>query len=432
MQKLKIFLLDRRNLVLFYILGCLIIELILSNIIGNTSFYRFLYSRGFPFLYYLWTIFFLGRDIYEHKVPKDLCLIFIWLVIAFGFISWVFCPSGHSVGNFGMLIHQITMSYIILTLGNHYSFEENNEYLTKVSKIYVIFITVVNILNLIMYTTGRLDLLMPGRNSDVVGSAHAGGNVRYIGLYEYLTSAGYLSAVSLILSLYLGSRKSMNTIVSAFCVFVSLSMIYINDTRNAIIQCGLVFLAGIYYVLRKNLSRRKSGLTLCTLLFLLFLVLSVAYKDKIILAFRLIKDDSYVLLNHYSSGRLEIYRHTINLVRKRFIYGYGWFNNLFIQQASGHPHCHNVFLSMAYWSGIPCLLAFVGFTIEVFRQLFCKRDLIGKYYGFWPCVLVICIFFESLLDNAVMGDLLRLETAFFWICLGYLLYGIKDNYGSEE
>ena len=115
---------------------------------------------------------------------------------------------------------------------------------------------------------------------------------------------------------------------------------------------------------------------------------------------------------------------TLSYSKNCLFLGSGYCNSEFTVAAYKLIHPHNIFLALLLYTGIPGLVLFTMFLILNVKDIVHNLDYIKLNNLKWLVVLVICVFFESLLDIAIIGAPINIQTLYFYLCLGIL---VKDS-----
>jgi len=99
------------------------------------------------------------------------------------------------------------------------------------------------------------------------------------------------------------------------------------------------------------------------------------------------------LLNANSSGRGEIWLHTIALIKEKILFGYG-LDSWKLHQLKNYSNIHNSILEILFVSGIAGLIVFLLIFITILREIFS-----GKNYLFLALISYFSII--SLFDNSI-------------------------------
>ena len=148
----------------------------------------------------------------------------------------------------------------------------------------------------------------------------------------------------------------------------------------------------------------------------------ILYKNPSLIM-KLSENPSYII-NKLSSGRLGMTTKTLSYSKNCLFLGSGYCNSEFTVAAYELIHPHNIFLALLLYTGIPGLVLFTMFLILNVKDIVHNLDYIKLNNLKWLVVLVICVFFESLLDIAIIGAPINIQTLYFYLCLGIL---VKDS-----
>lgn len=211
-----------------------------------------------------------------------------------------------------------------------------------------------------------------------------------------------------IMSIYLffTSSEIYKKILFAAIFLAILIMILLTVSRGPILSClscsGLAML-----IFSKNRLRFLISAFLATILILVFIFIISDY-NQIFLSYAI------QIMERGTSYRLTLWQLTLDRIIERPILGYG-VRNIFESDVPGGYSPHNLYLSTAYYFGIPALLILLGLLTQSL-----KRSLIGftqSNYSKLLFVLVLHALFSVVTDH---GQLVRGNTPIwiiFWLPL---------------
>ena len=419
-SKIKIRLLNRENMIIFYFYS-LFIRWFAFGLI-------FPIAIKWNIVHFLWIInavwaFIIICDDIKKEYYKSY-KIFDWIqviYIIYIFLTWFFLAKNHSFFYLHEIVTYIQMGYIVYSYPKKIKKEKIECFFAKISQHYVCIVFMLTLVSVILYVFGISEIKAIDGNNIMLyegsyGLGHTAVLSRYFGLFSVSTLAGFFCYLAVILHFYFIEKKS-HIFFQYFGILLNSYMIFLTDSRCAKF---ILFLSFLFFIIKKfkiNIYTKKFYKII-----LLFLLGSIG----IILMFKfdLLKEiisNPYQILNNLSSNRLGIAKlifESLNTVEK-ILFGLGWCNNIVLQQIN-EIHPHNLFLSIYLYTGIIGVIIFFIFLITNIRQIIKNNKIIKDMRCEWLVVIIIAVFVESCLDICIIGDA-HVETIFFWLSLGILV-----------
>lgn len=178
-------------------------------------------------------------------------------------------------------------------------------------------------------------------------------------------------------SLLFSEQSSTRTVYDTFCVFLLSAGLILLTSRMAIITFVLVTFFLVYHKLRES---RKVKYILLPISLLAFILMGLfSHKMGSVRTNNLVRKLDYKNANK-RDGRWNILEATINCIKKKPFFGYGYKNaqlalnqeyhkNGFENALKKNYHSHNQFLQLALYGGIPCgvLLLIIIWSPSIFK-----------------------------------------------------------------
>ena len=424
MSSVKSVLLGRKSLMSLYI-----IWLTMNGII-----YHFLPSAVpvLEYLFLVWPVLIVIDDIVEKKIHFSLEHMILWLFLAVVILSVLM--NGFTLTNsFGIsFIKHITWLCILFSTSLYYEKDSFELTFQRVSFFVVLIVFLLAAASVVCFWTYKAGISLPmGLNAPerIFTYGHYGNEDRFCGLFGYSTFGGNLCCLAIVLSWYLHEATVYNTILTImlsvlFCYTVSLL-----DYRTGMIICAFIGVILLFKLLRSRFSSITAALILlftvaagCAAV----LYLRQDYFSEVITG---MKTDPFEALKGFSTGRTEYWYMVVSKLPDHFWLGWGWLNS---EALEFYFDAHNLFFNLLMWTGAIGCGTFSFFLLALIARLFMNRSMIGNRKGGWLVVLVACIFIESMLDRAIVGTAENVETAFFWLSAGYLVYLNRTLKGTQD
>lgn len=428
MQKLKRFILDKKNLsgfvILLFLYNTLIFRLFSNGVYYHIG-YEFFLSVSF-----LWTLLLFIDDVINFRIIDTKIKLLFWILYVFTMIVFLF-NRPYNLLSIISILYFFLMWYILMSSSLYSTKKEFHKFFICVSKQIVIVVLIINaisVLGYILYVTGivhQLPDLFALESNHHVGRGILGRFFTlpflYAGLYYYSGNAGFYSYIAYILGFFLYENKTIHRETMIVSSLLSLFMIIVSDNRVSVI-CGIV--TTVLFLIRSISlhlkSKRKAKYVMRFIYSLLFVCIIVFIIKFFPSAYEQIKTSPFDYLNYLSSQRLIYWRDAIYDFLQRKWIGYGWGNNGTMPYY--RIHFHNLFICILVWTGIIGSLISLYIIINITIRIIKNRELLISNKSYWILVMVVCVFFESMLDICIVGETTHIETPLFWVGIGYLYY----------
>lgn len=434
-KKLFEFITNKRVFTAFYagtiIYNFLVIRLILPDV------YVFIRSQGFPLVYTIWAGIIVITDLFQKKLFENKTKLLWNITFLIALLSMVVQPKPRSIQQIRYLIVFGIEVYILVSAAGESKKEEMQSFFISLAKQTVIIISILNVLSLVIaaflllkqelpeWITHLNNGLLPEPTSHTI-SLLPNNFGRYKGLFISVPEAGFDCYVAMCLNLLLLDKKKISKLFGIFNIICCVLMIILTDARDVLINLVIIVLVLFARAMSNKIGKKKS---LALSIFILCSICGfIAYKlYEIIIHLHLTTGEGlYSLVNRYSSSRLNYYRIGWNDFMQRKWIGQGWLNcdSLlgYTWKAETHPNYHNCIINLLAWTGIIGTGSFLVSLFYSVKKIFENRKLISEDRCKWLVVLCVCIFTQSLLDICLFGEDTHIESVYFWVCLGYLVY----------
>ena len=374
-----------------------------------------------------WVMIILIYDIYKKNIYfKDPKIFILIIFVLFTTISWLLKQPDHGPYYIFTLVTLYEQFFIFYTHAKENSIDDIKCLLKKLATIFIYFVSFYSFVSLVCYVTNYTSFILPnGTEINVLISIGSLGHKteRLIGLWTNTSVAGFDCYLAVILSLYLINQNKNNIQNSVFIMFNSI-MLYFTNSRIALFLLLFTFVCFILFQISKKFGLIKTIQLSFKFIVLIsiFCVFYILYSYPNLITN--LKVNSTTIIDNWTSGRLDMTIQTLSYSKNCLFLGSGYCNSEFTVAAYKLIHPHNIFLALLLYTGIPGLVLFTMFLILNVKDIVHNLDYIKLNNLKWLVVLVICVFFESLLDIAIIGAPINIQTLYFYLCLGIL---VKDS-----
>lgn len=415
------FILDRKNYIAVYVIGYLLRGMI----------YHFfpLVNDALTWITVLWPAVLLIRDICrDNRKPDRLCwLLFSFLGIAL--ISTLVNQSDY------LTYEDATLKDALLSLWQngcllYFVFPAlKDDRLEDIMLLYrrlafaiVVFITLLMSASLILYICFQFKVVLPfslASEARIFTFGHLGNERRFCGLFGYSTDGGNLSALCLILYLFLREQRQISDKMTFFGVMLSFVLIILLDVRTSILE---VMCVALYYCILcsfKRFGRKKTAVILSGLLALGIFAIFIIKRDAISFYYSQFISEPAKTMSFLTTGRSKYWSRALREFKKEPFIGKGWINCNQI----GFFDTHNLFINLLLWTGLTGFGLFGVFTVLGFLKIKNSFAYIRRKGLLSVVLIIIAVLIESMFDRAVLGTACNsVETIMFWLSLGILVY----------
>lgn len=281
-------------------------------------------------------------------------------------------------------------------------------------------VLILAIISLYIYYTGNSVTLFGTvfEKASLYSGGHAGSSdARYYGLFTYPTTLGFRCYLASVLSCHLYSKKKMNVIMPILIVLMSFILIYIADSRTALINMLVILCFIAAQIMQRHSISAKKAYGSVAVVIAVGLIAFLFIKRDLIAG---LLADPMGALDQLSSNRVALFVDRWNIFMAHPWIGAGWGVEAYMSNL-GATNAHNIIANILAWTGIAGLIFFTLFVISTVISITRnkKRVLDNQYL----VCLIICVFIHSLLDQAIIGHMRNPATYMFWISFGFLAYG---------
>ena len=410
MGKLYRFFTDYRNLFIFYLVGILYVICPLQAY-GNSEI-----QSVFQYAYIMWTVFLLTDRLLRRRYRFDsmtlaMAAFFVWCCVSF-----LLQPKAHGIIPLKHLFALLMFMALFFPMRRYYSDEEMKRFLVIAFKMVVYLTVILNVLSIAYYYLRGVVPFPQFFIEKFNAFDERNGVSRFSGIYFHAVLAGEKCFLTIVFSYLLYRMKKLSLPLLVLSWVSSLVMIYLGDPRTTFVQ--LLFVAGcvIYSLIEK--AKGKNTANWC--------VAAVAALAIAAVGCRLARAGgvTFDVLNRLSSNRMIIWKTAITEAMKRPIFGWGWENGDSIVMFTNDyiENCHNLFVNLFLWTGIPGVILFLIITVKWASVVFREWKGLKETNGHWLAIITIALFIQSMLDILIIGEDIRVGTPFFWLLAGVTYY----------
>lgn len=254
---------------------------------------------------------------------------------------------------------------------------------------------------------------------------------KYRSIFHQFNHFGYFLFMSIICSLnmFMNMENKKLKILYLISFVILVKVLVINDTLGSFLAVfGTIVLLFIYYFFINK--KRKSFI----ILLIAFTLASVnlkgiennifkELKSNVISALKVdLKDTKQV--NNLGTGRGQLWRCSITLIKEKPIMGYGLDNieNRMYKLGCSNDRPHNDILQLSVFTGIPGMIIYMSAIILILIILF-KNIRILNYETITSYSIVIAYLISSLTANSMYYT-----TPYYMIFLGFTINFIYEKY----
>lgn len=424
-NKVKNFILNKENLIIFYFYGLFLQKF--------AFLYIFPYEFSKPFQYFfwlvnpLWFVILIINDIRKKNIHfKDRMDLTQIIFITFTCFVYLFLANNHDLLDGNILLGYIELGYLLFTYPEETSLKEYKQFFDRLSNHLLAFIVPMTVISFLIY------ILQLDKVTTLYGvkyTTETSRNLRFNGLFRVSTEANFFCHLGLLLHLS-KIHNHKNIVINSILGAIDAILVVLSGTRLGILTLCIIFVYYLFVVLQNKFNIKISYklIGLCLSLAIIIPIIAILLKKPNII--NNIIEDPYETLNTISSGRLHPFQIIIDTITpNRIIYGYGWNNNSILSPSIIHPH--NMFLAIFLYTGIIGTAIFMIFFMQVIKNIAKNMKSIKENNLEDYLIIAICVFFSSLLDIAIIGDT-NINSIFFWLALAPICHLHLMPKGNNE
>lgn len=418
-KSLKDFILNKRNIILFWLSYCIIEHFVTRIFLAETL--RATLWRAFWFIDILWSIIILFDDIRHNRIDiKDKKKLLLVIFVGFTAVSWVIKAPVHNVYYLCTLITLFEQAFIFYRFGLESNIDEIKKIINIIAYMFGGLVFLYTASSLLFYVLGYDEVtFMDGTVIHMYSVENSlSHSTRYMGIWSWCTTASFDCYLAILLHLYLIDNKS-NKLVHIASIILNSIMIYLADSRTSLMILAVITFSYVFFLMLKKKGKAKT-VKYSKIFIVVMIVVTVIY----LMTF---KSDTLALFIHspeetlqgLTTGRFYMAKGILETIKGDLLLGKGYANNDFILNKYGIVHPHNLFLALLFYTGIPGLVLFISFLVLNMISMRSKFRFLLANNLKWIFVLVVCVFIESIFDISIIGaSPLNIQTFFFWLSLG--------------
>lgn len=423
---------DYRLVISLQILGMLILRDIIQDVFYLFSGVQSKIWNGYSIFIAGYVLCIFVYEVIHKKIFTSKIQNLLWIFFAFTLIGTSMRREGLWIKSWIYEFLLLMKIYIFFILIPRIGKENTDHFIYKISKWVIAVFCAINTISLLIWFLHLLGFPeLPGifAYSSMVTTENHPGDYQFFGLYEWVTDGSHRTITALVLGLFLYSRKQMKTFPFYLNLITSFAYIILAGARSA-----FICLVPIVMYLAYLIVQRFIGHKFAKKIFIVVLVLGIVFVGiKIIPAIseliHLTKENSsyaFDILNAKSNGRMSLWKAGIEVGMQKPLFGWGWayYPSLLIEKAGyiGGVSLHNTIINVFVFSGISGVISLLVFFIISIWKLWKNRHLIASTKSGWLLILVICGWIQSMLQPGILGENSHVESIYFWIAYGYLIY----------
>ena len=434
-EKIRKYLTDYRYIIALQILGMLILRDTIQDVLYLFSGFQLTVWNVFSAIVALYALCIFIYELVQKKLFFSPIQNFLWVFFAFTFVGTVMRREGTWIRSWiyeYLLFLEIYLSFILIPrLGK----EETDQFLYRISKWAIILFCTLNTISLLIWILHMLGFPdLPGilaYNTMITTSNHPG-DYQFFGLYEWVTDGSHRTITTLVLGLFLYARKQMKPFWFYLNFLTAFAYLLLAGARSAMLSLIPIVLYLLFLGLEKLVSRKIAKRVVLALM-IAGLIITVVKIAGIFQGIGWNPGALYDYFNEKSNGRLILWQSGIEVGLQKPIFGWGWayFPTELIEKAGSVAgvSLHNVIINVFVFTGFVGVISLLVFFVASLVRLWKNRHLIASTNSGWLLVLVICGWIQSMLQPGILGENSHIESIYFWIAYGYLLY---LGYGADN
>lgn len=429
---------DYRYIISVQVLGMLILRDIIQDVFYLFSGIQYKIWNAFSAFVAVYALCILIYELAHRKLFSGSIQNLLWIFFAITIVGTAMRREGTWVKSWIYEFLLFMKIYIFFILIPRLGKEDTDRFIYRISKWAVaVFCTIntVSMLVLILHLLGFPDL--PGILAySSMGTTLNHGEYQFFGLYEWMTDGSHRTILTLVLGFFLYSRKQMKPFWFYLNLVTAFAYVLLAGARSALLCLLPVILYLLFLLIEKFFSRKAAKRSIILLFVLIAVLLCFKIVPKVHELIELRRTDpekAFNILNAKTNGRLELWRAGIIVGVQKPIFGWGWayyppqLMDLSIDAAG--VSLHNVLANVFVFSGFAGLISLLVFFAASLVKLWKNRHLISSTKSGWLLILVICGLIQSMLQPGILGENSHIESIYFWIAYGYLVY---LGYGSDR
>lgn len=438
MQKEKPFF-DYRYIISLQILGMLILRDTIQDVFYLFSGVQYKIWNLFCAIVAAYALCILIYEIVHRKLFFGSIQNLLWIFFSITFVGTAMRREGTWIKSWIYEFLLFMKIYIFFILIPRLGKDETDHFLYRISKWAIVLFCTINIVSLFIMVLNLLGLPdLPGvfAYSSMVTTSNHPGDYQFFGLYEWVTDGSHRTITALVLGLFLYSRKQMKPIWFYLNFISAFVYLLLAHARSAMLCLVPIVLYLFFLFVEKVFDRKTAKRVLGIVLIVGIGAVCIKLVPKIAELIQLSKTDpdaAYSYLYQKSTGRIGLWKAGIEVGMQKPLFGWGWayFPLELVERSfsAADFSLHNVLANVFVFSGFAGLISLLVFFVASLVRLWKNRHLIAATKSGWLLILVICGWIQSMLQPGILGENSHIESIYFWIAYGYLVY---LGYGTDS
>ena len=431
-EKVKKYLTDYRYIISVQILGMLILRDVIQDVFYLFSGVQYKIWNAFSAFVALYALCIFLYEVLHRKLFTSPIQNTLWVFFAITFVGTAMRREGLWIKSWIYEFLLFMKIYLFFMLIPRLGKGETDKFLYHISKWCIaVFCTIntVSLLILVLHLLGFPDLPGVFAYSTMYSTSNHPGDYQFFGLYEWVTDGSHRTMTALVLGLFLYSRKQIKPLWFYLNLVSSFAYLLLAHARSAMLCLIPVVFYLFFLTVEKLFGHKTAKRVLGVVLVGVVAVVCVIFIPKVAQLIQLSKTDpnsAYAYLYQKSTGRIGLWEAGIIVGMQKPIFGWGWaYYPLELVERSfsaADVSLHNVLANVFVFSGFSGLISLLVFFVASIVCIWKNRHLIASTKSGWLLVLVICGWIQSMLQPGILGENSHIESIYFWIAYGYLVY----------
>lgn len=437
-EKVTKYLNDYRYIISLQILGMLILRDVIQDVFYLFPGVQSKIWNVFSVFVALFALCILLYEVMHRKLFTSPIQNTLWIFFAITFIGTVMRREGLWIKSWIYEFLLFMKLYLFFILIPRLGKGETDQFLYRISKwVIAVFCTIntVSLIILVLHLLGFPDFPGVFSYSSMVTTWNHDGQYQFYGLYEWVSDGPHRTITGMVLGLFLNERKQIRSCWFYLNLITGVSYLFVVGTRSGLLCLIPIAFYGLYRLLDRFLSHKVAKrISLSVfILGLLGVIIIATSKLHTIHALKASNLAEYeVEMNSITNGRYQLWKAGITVGMEKPLFGWGWayyppkLSELSFSAAL--VHLHNILVNVFVFSGFSGVISFLVFFFASVVRLWKNRHLIISTKSEWLFVLVVCGWIQSVLQPGILGENSHIESIYFWISYGYLIY---LDYGTD-
>lgn len=431
-NKVRKYLTDYRYIIALQILGMLILRDIIQDVLYLWSGVQSKIWNGFSVVVSVFAFCIFVYEVVHKKLFTGRIQNLLWIFLAITFVGTALRREGLWIKSWIYEFLLFMEIYIFFILIPRLGKEETDRFLYRISKWAIALFCTLNTLSVLIWILHMLGFPdLPGifAYSSMVTTWNHPGDYQFYGLYEWVTDGSHRTITALVLGLFLYSRKQMKPFWFYLNSVTAVAYLLLAGARSAMLCLVPIVLYLLFLIVEKLFSRKTAKKVIGILLIVGVAFVCVKAFGKISELMEMSKTDPNAFSSYFSqksNGRFALWIAGVEVGMQKPIFGWGWAylppQLITMTFEAAGVSLHNVLVNVFVFSGFAGLISLLVFFVASLVKLWRNRHLIAMTKSGWLFILVVCGWIQSMLQPGILGENSHIESIYFWIAYGYLVY----------